>query len=903
MATINLATLLVLLKMDHSGFQQGSDQAKKKTLDLKDAIGAGLVGAIGLATKAAIDFGKASLEEFQTFEKGIREVYTLLPGISENAMGQMQDDILAFSRETGRLTDETVPALYQSLSAGIPESNVFDFMAVASDAALGGAADLTQAVDVLSGAVNTYGETNLSAKEASDVLFTAVRLGKTTFGELSASIANVLPSAQSLGVSFEDVIADITVLTTKNVSTAQATTQLRQAFIEASKSGTGLSDAIKDLTGKSFAELIAEGKSSSEIFQTLRESMPEQEFRDLFGSVEAANAVLLLTGDNAGQAEETLRAMGEAAGATAEAAAMMADSLEHLQDRANTSTEALKIQAGQSLEPLKRAYYETVIAAGDYMNKDLELRNQLLASSSALEEYGYSGESLRKALGALGEGTTLWRDSLVDAETMANRTAIATNLLEEGWRGSADELGKAVLRIEAADNASNDYVNTLEDLNQMAAEQAAAQEEANRAHQEWIDMGGGAVSAATDYSMSLDELRRMGAEAAQVQREELAVAEEEAAAAALEAAAAVKAHNAEMGSFFVAALNASDGAGFFNESLDELGEQFYTVGGRTAEQNEVLGELRDEYDKAAETLRSYESGVKGVGLTEEARAEAIAEQAARMAELEAAMNPLLSITGDMASKNVEATINQEAVNQAIFDAAEAAGGSATELAILGGALGLYSEEATEAALKSALIQEKINMLAAAYVAGDTSVAQMREELAFFINDLDNVTGEMITTAQNADALTSSAGSLGAEIGNVSAAAIDAATNLGNIPNDIPVHISITSNPIPSLPNAPSGGQATKDQAFALGGFTGGSEGDIAGIVHGQEFVFSAPAVRSIGLPALEMLHSQGLQGGGNSGFSMGDVYVTPGSADTPIEYGRATQRSITSAARGLGLRR
>jgi hypothetical protein len=45
-------------------------------------------------------------------------------------------------------------------------------------------------------------------------------------------------------------------------------------------------------------------------------------------------------------------------------------------------------------------------------------------------------------------------------------------------------------------------------------------------------------------------------------------------------------------------------------------------------------------------------------------------------------------------------------------------------------------------------------------------------------------------------------------------------------------------------------------AFKTGGYTGDAGvNDIAGVVHGREFVFSAPAVERIGLPALEAMHS------------------------------------------------
>ncbi len=51
------------------------------------------------------------------------------------------------------------------------------------------------------------------------------------------------------------------------------------------------------------------------------------------------------------------------------------------------------------------------------------------------------------------------------------------------------------------------------------------------------------------------------------------------------------------------------------------------------------------------------------------------------------------------------------------------------------------------------------------------------------------------------------------------------------------------------------GIVTGTSAFERGGYTFGREGKFAGLVHGEEFVFSAPAVRSLGVGYLDSLHS------------------------------------------------
>jgi len=741
---MEIQKLFVSLVLDATKYTKGLDESQREATRWQKAQGAAFkafqaaaLAALAVVVAATIAFAKDSLREFQQFETGISEVFTLLPGLSQDAMGQMKEDVLAFGKEVGRTSDETLPALYQAISAGVPKENVFDFLKIASDAALGGVTDLETAVDGITSVTNAYGASVIDAATASDVMFTAVKLGKTDFEQLSSSLFNVVPTAASLGVTFTDVAANLAALTAQGTPTSVATTQLRAAFVEASKAGSGLDKALRDLTGKGFADLIADGQTSSEIFSDLRQSMPEEEFRNLFSSVEASNAVLGLTNDTAKGIIDTFGTVEDTLGATAEAAETMAQSMEHLEAKTAAATEALKIQTGEALSPLKRAWLETKLGVSDYLSEDLRLRQQLLRSSDALGEFGYEGVALQKALGALGEGTTFWRNTLVDADTLARRTTIAVGLLENGFQGGADTLADAVQVIEAANNASNDYVTTLDDLRLMAYEQEAAQEAANQAHTEWIELGVSRVGAATDYAMSLEELARMGRDAANVQREELAIATEEAAAAA-EAAAEAERVQAQA----LAELRAQVG-GYFNDALTATGE----------------------------------------------------------------------------TKSLE---------RQMYDAAVAAGAGATELAILAQATGEFTQEEIDAAFQAALMRSNIDGLVEAMQAGAITADQATDALGLLKSGQAETAAGAISLIQQFDGTVAS-------LGNVSDAATDATSNLTAIPSNIPVHISITSDPIPSLPNVPGGGN--QPQAFSTGGFTGfGAVNDVAGLVHRNELV-------------------------------------------------------------------
>ena len=121
------------------------------------------LGLAGKATQAVQQFVSDSTRAFASFDKQMREVFTLLPNISAEGMARMRRDVLELAQETGRLPEEVVPALYQAISAGVPADNVFTFLSEESKAARGGVTDLKTAVDATTNVTNAYGLSVISA--------------------------------------------------------------------------------------------------------------------------------------------------------------------------------------------------------------------------------------------------------------------------------------------------------------------------------------------------------------------------------------------------------------------------------------------------------------------------------------------------------------------------------------------------------------------------------------------------------------------------------------------------------------------------------------------------------------------------------------------------------------------
>lgn len=312
---------------------------------------------IGLAAGAV---ATKALGEFRSFEDGMNEVFTLLPGISSEAMDQMSADILSVSKQIGRLPEDVIPSLYNSLSAGVPPDNVFAFLETANKLAVGGATDLGTAVDGLTTVVNAFGSDVISVGEASDIIFTAVKGGKTTVEELSNAMFNVAPIAASMGIEFGNVTAAVATLTAAGTPTSVAMTQIRAALSELAKPTSQISKLFMELTGQSFEEFIASGGNLKEGFDIIKKGAEAQgkPLAQFVGSVEALGAIQTLTGKGSEKFASELLAAGEAAGATEAAFAQGASGIGLVLDKIRAAINVFVIEIGQKLAPILLDFIE-----------------------------------------------------------------------------------------------------------------------------------------------------------------------------------------------------------------------------------------------------------------------------------------------------------------------------------------------------------------------------------------------------------------------------------------------------------------------------------------------------------------------------------------------------------------
>ena len=166
--------------------------------------------------------------------------------------------------------------------------------------------------------MNSYEMESSEVNKVSDILIQTQNKGKVTVGELSQSMGKLIPTAKSTGINLEQVSTGYALMTSKGIKSAEATTYMNSMFNELSKSGTKSSDILKKLTGQSFQEMIASGKSVGDILAIMSDNatVNGQSLADMFGSSEAAKAAMILATDSGNAFNSVLKEMEQSVEAT-----------------------------------------------------------------------------------------------------------------------------------------------------------------------------------------------------------------------------------------------------------------------------------------------------------------------------------------------------------------------------------------------------------------------------------------------------------------------------------------------------------------------------------------------------------------------------------------------------------
>lgn len=317
---------------------------------------------------AAAGIGKMLQSAFTggtAFESAMAKVGTIAD-TTKVPLESLSSQVLQVSGDMHIGANEIAEAAYQAISAGQDTGNAVAFAGQASMLATAGFTSSASAVDILTTALNAYGKGADEAGHVSDVLLTTQNLGKTSVDELAGSMGRVIPLAAAYNVSMENLSSGLAIMTANGIATAEASTYTKSMLNELGDTGSTVGKILQQQTGKSFAELNADGKSLGDVLQVLYDSVGGNatKFAGLWSSVEAGTGALSLASSGADKFNGVLQQMQADSGATQTAYDTMTDTMAYKLDGVKTNAQNL----GTALfDAVSGRLGEGVALAGGYL--------------------------------------------------------------------------------------------------------------------------------------------------------------------------------------------------------------------------------------------------------------------------------------------------------------------------------------------------------------------------------------------------------------------------------------------------------------------------------------------------------------------------------------------------------
>lgn len=432
-------------------------------------VGAGLTASV-TAPLAGVGLaaGKLALD----FDSSMTKIESLV-GVNRKTVDAWRGDVLALAKDLPQSPKELADALFFVSSAGFRGKEALDVLKASAKAAAAGLGDTETVADAVTSAVNAYGSKTLGASKATDVLVATVREGKAAAEDLAPVFGRVIPVAESMGVSFEDVGGSLAALTRTGASAAEAATQTRAILSTIAKPSKGTADALSKM-GTSVDEVRRSLKEKGFLatMMDLRQAAKENgvEFSSLFPNVRALGGFLSLTGSSARQNVGVFERMGQAVGSTDRAFERASDTAKNRLASALSSVQVAAIQLGDQVIPLLTPVIERAAKfVGDLGDKFSGLpkpvKLAIVAAGGLVAAIGPVLVALGASIAAIGVVAGALSGPLVAGVAVAVAAGVALARKWEDVREPIEEFGRAVVAM-----VKRDVLPALTDLARLVRE-------------------------------------------------------------------------------------------------------------------------------------------------------------------------------------------------------------------------------------------------------------------------------------------------------------------------------------------------------------------------------------------------------------------------------------------------
>lgn len=475
-------------------------------------------------------------------ETAFAKASTLLSG---DDLTKYYEGLIDISDRTGVAFTDLAESMYSALSAGVAQENALEFVENSVKLSKGGFTQTATAIDIVTTALNAYHMEMSEATHVQDVLITTQNLGKTTVDELASNMGKLIPTANGVNVSFDQLGAMYASVTANGVATAEATTYLNAMINELGASGSTAEKAMMaaasgtDMAGKKFSEISAMGYDVTDVLKLMDEYAQStgKSLSDMFSSSEGAKAASILLSNMEGF-KRNIDSMIDSAGAASSAADTMMDTTaekiqvakNQINNLTDTFAEKLLPVIGDTSDEISKAVSEADISdisadVGSFISgtlsfliKNIKLVGSALAgvTTSAVtyktfmagSNFFTSFNSSAKSIIASFQGIKTATDSATAAQA-ANNAVVSANPYMAVVSVISALIGVFVtlsLSVDSAADKINDLHQSANDFLDAASKSKDAAEDIRELTQEYIKLKN-AAEETNEVKQKLSEIQ------------------------------------------------------------------------------------------------------------------------------------------------------------------------------------------------------------------------------------------------------------------------------------------------------------------------------------------------------------------------------------------------------------
>ena len=316
MAKRTLASTNISIGADLRGLRNGlkvASRSLKRFGASAKRMGSSITRNVSLPFALA---GAASVKMSSDLEGSFGKIENLV-GVTGKALDNFKKSVREVSRETGQSQQALSEAMFTISSAGLRGAQATEVLERAAKASSIGLGETQEVAQALTGVLQAYSKENLTAAEATDTLTAIVREGNLEASSLAPTLGRIVGIGAQLGISFEELGANIATFTRLGVPAEEAVVGLRGIMTTFLKPTTEARAALREL-GFSASELRdkigKDGLQSTLAFLVKSLEGNDEALASVFGNVRALSNVLGTAGAQGETYAEVLENISNATG-------------------------------------------------------------------------------------------------------------------------------------------------------------------------------------------------------------------------------------------------------------------------------------------------------------------------------------------------------------------------------------------------------------------------------------------------------------------------------------------------------------------------------------------------------------------------------------------------------------